>query len=1438
MTGDKVTKRYLALRICLRYRGFGLAILVRRLFSISFSPAAAVLIAGLIAFSGDADAAPSIASINPQPDSTVGALSSISIEFTEPVTGIDPTDLLINGDTAGAMTGSGSGPYVFTFAQPAPGTVSVEFAGDHSIAGLGTGAFEPPLPWAYTLADTQPPVIASLAPAGGSTVGALTQAEVVFSEVVTGMSAGDLLINDAPATSLSGSAAGPYVFTFPQPPIGAVNFAWADGHGIADTAGNAFAGGSWNVTRSATGAGDLIISEFVAVNSSAFLDEDGASEPWIEIHNPGPIAVNLGGWSLTNDPDKPGMWVFPNRVLSADGYLVVFASGKDRRPASGQLHTNFKLGIEADYLALMKPDMPRAGATVFDPYPPQRAGYSYGLASGQLRFFIPPTPGSANSTTALANVAAAPVPSVSRGFHDAPFQLELSTTTPGATVRYTTNGSEPTASIGTPYTGPIQVNSSTVLRAAAFADGYVPSETVTHTYLFLDQVLSQPNTPPGFPTTWGFSSAFPGGIVPADYEMDSDPLRVDPNNPGSAIDPVKLQRFKDGMREIASMSIVIPNSDMFASTGMYHSSNVQNKDFPSKKCSVEFFPTSGAPGFVTTCGLRMHGNASREPPKNPKHGLKLDFRPAFGPRSLEYRLFPDSALAKYDDIVIRPEFNVSWRHWSDTSSNSLGAFQRSRSTHIRDAWIKEAMRDMGGLASRNRPVHLFINGLYFGLYDLTDQPNNSFAQNTLGGQKGDYDVYDQGALKEGTSAVYNAMTSLPNANADSTYEQFKQYLDLPKFIDYMLLHFYVGHQDWGNTKNWAAIRQRAGGTFSTDGKFVYLPWDGENHSLNTNVNRVPDGGGSTNVPSNLHTKLDDNPQYRLDFADRVHKHLIALGGALTESANIARWQKWQAILDKPVVAESCRWGDYRRDVHPYSEGAYQLYTRENHWLAECARLVNSYFPVRRDIVLGQLRTAGLYPFLDAPEFRNAADNELTGSAHVTPGFQVKMTHPSPSGSQVIYYTTDGTDPRVTYTGDISNAAQPYAAPITISASTQLKARTLDSGTWSALNEAAFTTGSTAPIVRITELMYHPAVSEDFEFLELLNAGSLPVDVSGWSFTGFTYVFPPASSIPAGSRIVLANNDAPSAWHQTYPGVIPFGFYGGNLSNGGETITLSDANGDLVTSVTYSDRDPWPESPDGDGFSLEIIDPLGDPNDPANWKASNAVNGTPGTPNSPPLSPVITAHPQSKTVIEGANTSLIVSAAGTNLSYQWKFGNTNIGGNSDTLTLNSVTPANEGTYRCVVSNPNGSATSDPATLTVAQTFSQWASDAGLTGGNAAPDADPDDDGIVNIIEFLHHLDPSIPASASDRANLPHLETESIAGQPVFLTLTYRLNPRAAVGAFTFERSLTLAAGAWSTVTPTVTETLAPDPVTGDPRVRVKFSIGPDQAESYIRLDLAP
>src|SRR2546428_12564777 len=100
---------------------------------------------------------------------------------------------------------------------------------------------------------------------------------------------------------------------------------------------------------------EVLITEFMAHNTHSLLDEDGDFSDWIEIQNQGSDAVNLEGWFLTDDPTQLRQWRFPTTNVAAHGYVLVFASGKDRRVPGAQLHTNFKLDSDGEFLALIEP---------------------------------------------------------------------------------------------------------------------------------------------------------------------------------------------------------------------------------------------------------------------------------------------------------------------------------------------------------------------------------------------------------------------------------------------------------------------------------------------------------------------------------------------------------------------------------------------------------------------------------------------------------------------------------------------------------------------------------------------------------------------------------------------------------------------------------------------------------------------------------------------------------------------------------------------------------------------------------------------------------------------------------------------------------------------------------------------------------------------------
>ncbi len=1152
-----------------------------------------VLLLGLLGLNRGAQAAdtqpPTVQTASPVAGSTVSNLTQITVTFSEPVNGVHFSDLLLNGAPAADVSGADD-IYTFTFPQPPCGTIRISWDPGHTIFDLSDppNRFDETAPaasWQYILVDLTPPAVEARTPAAGVAVKQLTQVEVIFAESVEGVEAADLLINGTPAASLTVLSSRRYLFGFPQPTNGLVQVAWVAGHGIRDLAAvpNAFAGGAWTYTLDPMlGLPDVRINEFVAANVSGLLDENNEAQDWIEIYNRGATTVNLDGWGLTDDPDDPGKWTFPATNLAPGQYLVVFASAKDRRVPGARLHTNFKLNATGDYLGLFNAESPRVAVSEFAPeFPEQRNDYSYGYDSlGVLKYFRTPTPGAANGNSAITGIVPPPHFNVGRGLFDAPFTLILNTPIADATILYTVDGSEPTATNGFTYTAPLQITNTTVLRAAAFRTNMVPSVTVTHTYLFLDSVLRQPNNPPGYPVGTNVWTGYP-----SDYEMDPEIVTNATYGP----------MMKAALQALPTVSIVMKEDDMFGpNNGIYtHPEPPANQRYLwERPCSVEMILTNGGKGFQVNCGVRIQGNASRTPQKTPKHPFRLMFRGDYGPGRLEYPIFPGSPVTSFDTIVLRADFNNSWLHWD--------ANQRLRGTRLRDAWTKETFREMGQASGHTRHFHLYINGLYWGVYDFGERIDAEFAASYMGGLPEEYDVMASKPTEaiNGDMTAYNAMVSAvrtPDMRQLTNYTRALQYLDMTNFIDYTLLNFYGANQDWGYDGNWNAARRRAPGEL-----YKYLVWDGEQLIVLTNDNRIT----STDLPSGFHTNLVKSPEYLLAFADRVQKHMFD-GGALTTNAVIPRWQYWATQVVAGILGESARWGDYRRDVAQYSSGPYYLYTFYDHWLPEINRMVINYFPQRHAIFLQQLRAAGLYPNVTAPSF-----NQHGG--RISRGFNLTMAAANP-----IYYTTDGSDPRVYGTGAISPTAQTYGGPVVLNSSMIVKARALSGTNWSALNEANFTVDMLGVPLRITEIMYNPVGGDAYEFLELQNVGNVAIDISGFSFVNIVYTFPPQTFLAPGAVIVLGSSSSPGNWTNRYPGVAVFGRFDGTLSNGGEKLAILDPHGNTVYSLDYDDERGWPTAADGQGYSLEVIDPFGDPDDPANWRASAVTNGTPGIVSPPP-----------------------------------------------------------------------------------------------------------------------------------------------------------------------------------------------------------------------------
>ena len=661
------------------------------------------------------------------------------------------------------------------------------------------------------------------------------------------------------------------------------------------------------------------------------------------------------------------------------------------------------------------------------------------------RYFPAPTPGAANGA-GYSGFTGDTSFSVKRGFYDTAQTVTITCTTPGATIAYTTDGTDPSASNGTQSTSPatIAVNTTTILRATAFANDLAPANIDTHSYIFPNAVASQMR-PASLGATW------PSG-QPTDFEMDA---RIYSGaQPGYTV--------RDGLLSIPTLSVTVaPDGLWSAANGIYSLSGARGS-FYERVASAEYIvPGQPLAGFSVRFGLRMHGNISRDKGFTPKHSFKMFFRGDYGDARLNYDLF-GGGVDKFDQLILRAGSTDTWAcvEWGQVGIGPGGSpayrWLRPWSSFVRDEWVRTTFVNMQQPSPRGRFVHLYLNGIYWGVYNIAEHPDDDFCADTIGGDSDHWDTLkDFAELESGNLDAWNQLISLAGAglatdaqyqrllgrNADGTLNPaYNVLLNEDSLIDYMLLHIFIGADDWPN-HNWWAGRKSRGATLG-DG-FHFFPWDqeisNENHTYErSSWGAIYQDANAANTPTQVYFAARSNPEFRRRFADRIHRHMFN-GGALSQTANVARWASLTGQIDKAVVAESARWGDHQRPAQPY--------TRETDWLTHTAYMNGTYWPNINTAVLGRLTAAGLWPATVAPAF-----SPFGGAVPITH----TLTITNPNGSGTLLYTLDGTDPRA-FGGGIAAGVLTYSSPIAVNTPRSVKARVrTTAGEWSPMSEAAFT----------------------------------------------------------------------------------------------------------------------------------------------------------------------------------------------------------------------------------------------------------------------------------------------------------------------------------------------------------------------------------------------
>ncbi|MDA3928612.1 MAG: lamin tail domain-containing protein, partial [Prolixibacteraceae bacterium] len=826
--------------------------------------------------------------------------------------------------------------------------------------------------------------------------------------------------------------------------------------------------------------------------------------------------------------------------------------------------------------------------------------------------------------------------SVDRGYYNNPFEVTISTTLQGMQIYYTLDGSDPTSSetvqIGiSPLSITIDPESTenrgktpgVVLRTSAKKEGYYYSPIATRTYLFVNKVKDQIEYP---------GHDWPEGENVNGQEID---LLIDPD---VVNDPRYTNLIDDALLEIPTFSIVTNNENLFdTEKGIYVNASEARGQEWERPVSVELIYPNGEKGFQIDAGLRIRGGYSRNDWFR-KHAFRLFFRNEYGEGKLNYPLFGDEGVSSFDKIDLRCSQNYSWSKGEDSESPYC--------TFNRDVFSRDAQREMGNDYTRSRYYHLYLNGLYWGLFQTQERSESSFAASYMGDDNTDYDVIKHlgGAsgieANDGTEDAWRAVWDLTqngfeNNNNYNTIQGLDAngnrdlalpiLVDIDNLIDYMNVIFYTGNFDAPyssfshDPNNFYAIYKRDGSEgfqfFAHDNEHTLLVdpnggWGGGLYEDRVNFGE-DDGQRSMSVysfynfqPQWLHYKLTKNEEYRSRFADRAYE-LYYNKGIFTPEKAAELFINRTYEYDTALVAESARWGDVQWGV---------TYTKDDNWTPMIDRTMSEFFPYRTDVVIDQLQYAGLLSSIPAPSFKINNKILTNDIVEITVGTSLSIENTNSSGS--IQFTVDGSDPRMEGGGINPSAINGgNASSQGIWQTTIVKARIYHNNEWSALHTIKLVVDQIIDGLQITEIHYNPLGQDglsgsEFEFIELKNVGDEDINLTACRFNGLQYTFNSETIVSPDQFLVLASNA--NSFELRY-GLSAFDEYEGQLNNGGERISLLNVMQDTILTVKYNDKNPWPTVADGVGFSIvpatSNID--ADWSEGNNWRSSAEIGGSPG-----------------------------------------------------------------------------------------------------------------------------------------------------------------------------------------------------------------------------------
>lgn len=925
-----------------------------------------------------------------------------------------------------------------------------------------------------------------------------------------------------------------------------------------------------------------IISEIVADNETGLQDEDEAFVDWIELFNPDDAPFNLEGHFLTDDlSGRPERWELPAVTLEPNAFLVLYASGKDRRDPAANLHTNFKLTSGGETVALVAPDGAETLASIT--FPPLEIDHSYVFNEGTYSISNKPTPGEVNASNIV-------VFSVKGQAFTDNIVVELSSPG-GQSIRYTTDGKRPSLFNGKDYSGPITLTETTLLSATT-GGGPLLSEA------FIEISPELANR----------SSDLPFVIADTSGNLSQTSMRemifavIEPGN--------------DGRAQLVS-------EFQISTRGGIRTRGETSNGFPKKPLRVEFWDADGEDRPLSPLGMPGEAdwvlNARYDFDRTLVHNTWIyELSNQLGEWAPQTR-FVELYLNDNDDPISVDDYNGVYTF--------LENIQRGKGRV--DVETME-------ISDTEAPA---ITGGYVFRKDKTD-PNT---WNFSGGGENLQMIYpreeersQRGHQGEWLSDYLDDMRTAINEHGSDPELGYAAFIDEDSWLNHHQLNFLTNNVD--------GLRLSAYFHKPQGGKLRAGPaWDFDRSAGGPTDGRIAnplqwgDGSGGTAyfVRGNNGTPIwwEDlfaNPDFLMNWVDRWYglrqSEMVtptwdpeATPLPAFSDENVARIIDHMADeLNESQARNFDKWSSAR----PRNAGQLR-YSDQDGYAGEIEH-IKGWLAARAEWIEDELIFVPTFAPADSVQEGPISIKVTDGGNLFTPA--------------TVYYTTDGTDPRQAG-GEPGATAIKRSGDIAISTSARVQARRLDADytadrwgpalQWSAPADRYYfvdTVPASESNLIVSEIMYHPSApseeeiaalhddADDFEFIELRNISSDRVDLSESRLRGDAdFNFPDGTILESGEHAVIVANAA--AFTMRYGSSARIvGDYSNRLGNGNGTIRLRDFNGAIAREFAYDDKDPWPTEADGQGRSLVLNQPTSNPdaNEATSWSASAEANGTPGS----------------------------------------------------------------------------------------------------------------------------------------------------------------------------------------------------------------------------------